>query len=213
MFSGDSLSVLLFFVGTALAGLMGAIVAPSGWRANVLWSIAVVSGVAALGWLVAPSASPAVQAIRPVLSAVVQSGALLMVGTVGIVALMIGGRRAQAPVPVLEEAPKFPTRSASDVINSLTNARLMAKQALTVGRDADFERALAGLVAAFLSAQKLFGTPTPPRRDRVVWNLEAAIRMADLVIPLLSEGHVDEAIRGANEFVSQLNPDPGQAPA
>jgi len=113
MFSGDSLSVLLFLLGTALAAMMGAITAPHGWRSKALWALCGVFTLATLGWLFAPSASPLIQALQPIAASVVQSGALVMVGTVGIVALMQGGQKAPTKTGTdfakieVPKAPKF----------------------------------------------------------------------------------------------------------
>ena len=96
MFSGDSLTILLFLAGTMIAAAIGAISAQPGWRSTTLWVVSGVFGLVSFLWLIAPSASPIIQALMPIATAAVQSGAFMMVGTVGIVALMSGGR---APAP------------------------------------------------------------------------------------------------------------------
>ena len=96
MLSGDSLTILLFLVGTMIAAGIGAITAPAGWRSKTLWAICGLFGLAGVIWLLAPTASPIVRFLSPLASAAIQSGALVMVGTVGIVALMHGRPSAQA---------------------------------------------------------------------------------------------------------------------
>ena len=96
MWSGDSLTVLLFLLGGMIAFSIGALTAPTGWRTNVLWAGAVVFLLFALAWLLAPAASPIIAPISPLVVAAVQSNALAMVLIVGVVALMIGGRSPPA---------------------------------------------------------------------------------------------------------------------
>ena len=95
MLSGESLTVFLFLVGAVLTAVIGAITAPLGWRSNCLWGLAGALALATAAWLLAPAASPVFAAIRPIAVALVESNALAMVGIVGIVALMVGGRPAK----------------------------------------------------------------------------------------------------------------------
>lgn len=98
MFSGDSLSVLLFLVATVIAAVMGALTAPPGWRTKTLIGIAAIFALATLAWLIAPAANPIIHAMRVALVAAVQGGALVMVGVVAIVAIMTR-RNPGAPLP------------------------------------------------------------------------------------------------------------------
>lgn len=92
MWSGDSLNVVLWLGGVAIAAVLGAITAPTGWRSTTLWLIALAFAIATLAWIVAPTASPAIQAVSPLLVTIATSNAVFMVAVVGVVALMIGGR-------------------------------------------------------------------------------------------------------------------------
>lgn len=117
MFRGDSLQVLLFFVGMAIGAMIAAVPTAPGRGRNFLWGVAAFFALAAIGWFVAPSASPVFQAIRPIAVAIVQSGALVVVGTVSFVAIMVrrqspqsqstGPDLADLAMPPPAPAPKF----------------------------------------------------------------------------------------------------------
>lgn len=102
MWSGDSLNIVLWLGGVAIAAVMGAIAAPIGWRSKTLWWIALVFGLATLGWIATPTASPLIRSITPVAVTIATSNALFMVIVVGVVALMVGGR----PAPVQPQSPQ-----------------------------------------------------------------------------------------------------------
>ena len=102
--SGDSLTVLLFLAGAALTAMIGAITAPSGWRAQSLWAASGFFLLVLAAWLVVPAATPLWSAVRPLIGALVHSGALVMIGTVSVVALMQG--RAKSDVAVAPSVPK-----------------------------------------------------------------------------------------------------------
>lgn len=93
MWSGDSLNVVLWLGGVTIGALIGAIGAPAGWRTKALLWIAGVFGIATLVWIIAPTASPVIRSITPIAVAIATSNAFFMVTVVGIVALMLGGRR------------------------------------------------------------------------------------------------------------------------
>jgi len=56
--SGDSLSVFLFLLGSAVACVIGALTAPVGWRVRTLWAAAAAFVVASIFWLVSVVWSP-----------------------------------------------------------------------------------------------------------------------------------------------------------
>lgn len=96
MFQGDSLTVFLFLAGTALSAFIASIAAPSGAPRKALIGVGMAFVLATVGWVVAPSAGPIMSALRPLVVAVINSGAPVMVGTVAIVTTMLV-RRDQAP--------------------------------------------------------------------------------------------------------------------
>jgi hypothetical protein len=130
MLAGDSLSVFLFLAGAGIAAVIGALTAPPGWRTRTLWWTAALFALAAGCWIIAPAASPMIQAIVRIMAAVVQSGILILIGTVLIVALMVGGRSAAEPPTSVGPAKKaLPDFASSRAINwkpdiSLTEAAM-----------------------------------------------------------------------------------------
>ena len=94
--TGDSLAIFTLLASAALACMIGALTAPSGWRVTLLWAMCAAFAVASLGWLFPPTQSPFFMGMISLFGAFARSGALVMLGTVGIVALVTGGRQ---PVP------------------------------------------------------------------------------------------------------------------
>lgn len=94
--TGDSLAVFALLASAALASMIGALTAPADWRAKVLWTMFAAFALATLGWLFPPTQSPFFMGLMRLFGAFAQSGALVMLGTVVIVALQSSGR---APPP------------------------------------------------------------------------------------------------------------------
>ena len=112
--TGDSLTTFYFLVAAAITTFVGWLTAQPGWRAKALVWLTIVFVIASLIWLIAPAASPLVQGIVSTLSALIRSGALVMVLTVGTVALMIGNRSPSAgtDAPSITSAqPAFAARA------------------------------------------------------------------------------------------------------
>ena len=105
MYSGDSLSVLLFLLGSALGSMIGA-VAAVGKRATFLSWLTAFFVALALAWIFAPAANTIAEVIRAFTVALVVSGAPVMVITIAVVALMLGGRAppGQPPIDLAELA-------------------------------------------------------------------------------------------------------------
>lgn len=196
MFSGDSLSVLLFLLGTAIAGVMGALTAPTGWRANTLWGVAGVFGLASIGWLVAPTASPFIQAFRPVAVAIVQSGALVMVGTVGVVALMVG--RQSAPGQSNSAKPEI---DLSAILSQINAAIDKADWEDYTPDTSNIISAMAELDSAFTTLQKKCGLITPKLSQQSKASLILGVRFLRTVRPYLVAGHIEEAKEAAAKFL------------
>ena len=114
MWKGDSLTVILWLLGGALATMIGALTAAPGWRTKVLWGLFGAFTLAGFAWVAAPTASPFVQAVSPFIEALIDSNFIAMVGTVGVVALIVSGRTAPAqragPIPKATSGPKFAER-------------------------------------------------------------------------------------------------------
>lgn len=112
MFEGDSLTVILWLAGGGLATMIGALTAAQGWRTKLLWTLTAAFALSLLAWILTPAASPVIQALSPVVVALVESNALAMVLIVGVVALMQSRRRPQtvASLPGAE-----PTEFESEV--------------------------------------------------------------------------------------------------
>jgi hypothetical protein len=79
-----------------VGSIIGAIGAPAGWRSKALLWSAAVFGLATLGWIIAPTASPIIQAVTPVAVAIATSNAFFMVAVITVVAIMVGGRSPPA---------------------------------------------------------------------------------------------------------------------
>lgn len=111
MWSGDSLNIVLWLGGVAIGAAIGAVGAPSGWRSKSLVWVAVVFGLATIGWIVAPTASPIIQAITPVAVAIATSNAFFMVAVIAVVTIIVGGRNPPAlpsqPAPEARQYPPF----------------------------------------------------------------------------------------------------------
>lgn len=99
--------------------MIGAITATPGWRTKVLWTLTAVFGFSCVVWIAAPAANPIMAAISPFAVALVESNALAMVGIVGVVALMIGGKsQSAATPPPIEAAPYDPLPAFADSTES-----------------------------------------------------------------------------------------------
>lgn len=114
MFTGDSLSVLLFLAGTGIAAMMGAIAAPNSQASRILWSMAAVFGVLTVIWLVAPAASPIVKRLTPIVTTIATSGVWVMLGTVFIVSQMVRAERLPAAQNTDSKLLPRPPRFAAD---------------------------------------------------------------------------------------------------
>lgn len=87
-----------------MSAVLGAIATPPGWRAKALWALSALFVILAIYWLFGRAWFPV---IATVLTALFQSGALLMIGTVAIVALMNGSRSLAVP-PAPSQALSVP---------------------------------------------------------------------------------------------------------
>ena len=86
--AGDVLSIFLFLLAAVISFGIGGFTT-NGWRSSTLWVLTAVMALAAIWWLFKPD-------MAPWISALFHSGALIILFTVGIVALMVTGRRAGA---------------------------------------------------------------------------------------------------------------------
>ena len=66
MGSGDTLSISLFLVSGVVGAMIGAITAPKGWRAQVLWALAAAFALGFLWWQIRPSPAQAADLIKRV---------------------------------------------------------------------------------------------------------------------------------------------------
>lgn len=102
--TGDSLTVFTVLASSSLACMIGALTAPAGWRAKLLWCLCAGFALASLLWLVPPIPSPFVQGAMAIVTAAITSGVWILLATVGVVALMVGRSRgdvaADLTVPV-----------------------------------------------------------------------------------------------------------------
>ena len=224
MFQGDSLTVVLWLAGAGLATMIGALTAPAGWRARFLWVLTAAFVVAALAWVLVPAASPIYQAMSPVILALVESNALTMVGTVGVVALMLGGHRNRTTTTESKvdgaEGRQGPPSAEGDqrdqpekrfrgdtisVILALDRAKKQAVSALSelsqVGRQRAADRQMPVMRAAFLTAHKECGIPLPPEGDGSFKDLARHVHMIEKILPYLRQGHVAEAKSQAQAFL------------
>ncbi|MCA3715526.1 hypothetical protein [Phenylobacterium sp.] len=88
---GDELTILLFFVGTGIAGVMGAL-STVGARSRILWGISAVFGVAALAYWRFAAADSASLAFRTLWS-------LIPFVAVTMCLLVVGDREPRKPPP------------------------------------------------------------------------------------------------------------------
>jgi hypothetical protein len=95
-----------------VGSIIGYLGAPSGWRSKALVWSAVVFGLATIGWIAAPTASPIIQAVTPVAVAIATSNGFFMVAVITVVALMVGGRAPtpRSPVDFADIDPDEPGR-------------------------------------------------------------------------------------------------------
>jgi len=194
MFQGDSLSVLLFLIGTSLAALMGAVVAQPGRARTFLWVLMTSFVVATFAWLAMPTASPTIESLKPLVYAVVRSGALVMVGTVGIVAIML--KRNPSPVS------PTPSAISIDVIAALRSTKTDAQIALSNGGLASSERTLPKIEAALLSAHKQYQIPLLANSGNARSDLQRSLGLLEKIIPYLQQGHIEEAQYVASAYIS-----------
>jgi hypothetical protein len=207
--SGDSLTVLLFLLGAAVAAAIGAITAPEGWRTQALWGFTFAFCLIAIGWVLAPAASPAMQAIEPLALALVESNFLAMTGIVGVVALMLDRDRRASNQMNDAQIDMFGTEAHQDLIYSLETAKREAEITTSTSNDANrtrnAERVLPEVRAALLSANRLYGIPLPPepkKSSSVPLFLEVHRRLIEKILPFLKQGHLAEAHNQANALLS-----------
>ena len=220
--TGDSLAVFALLASAALACMIGALPAPAGWRATLLWAMAAMFALATIGWLFPPTQSPFFMALMRLFGAFAQSGALVMLGTVSIVALIHG--RPSAQTNSIDNADDPVIRAASAKVRQKTEARSnrpflirdldFARQSAYVRNPREAEMEWPKMQAALLSANKEFGIPMPPLGFGPIADLERGKRLLEKVIPLLRAGHDEVARKEAQDFVDSLKPkDDGVAPA
>lgn len=192
--------------------MIGAITAPSGWRANTLWSGAVLFLVAALVWWRVPADSALARQMLAIFGSLIRSGALVMVITVSAVALMTRTQKPQAVATTGVVAPEIAAAKA-ERIKAIANDRVIAEMrtakdgasiALQHNTVRSAERAWPRTRAALLSGHKQFGLAMPPEDERAQLNLECARRYIERVLPYLSSGHIEEAVQEGQEFIDGL---------
>lgn len=111
MWQGDSLTVIFGLAGFAVASLIGALTAPDGWKPKALWAATALFTLLLGTWIAAPALGPTVQAAKPVLGSLIQSGALMMIGTVVVVALIV--KKQRPPNPNGPHSPKLPASTSN----------------------------------------------------------------------------------------------------
>ncbi len=91
-------------------------------------------------------------------------------------------------------------------ISALYKARDDARIAVLRGTDQAAERAIPGMKAALLTAQKRFGTPAVQLDDSMppVTALELQRRLLERILPMLDAGHYDEAREEARAYLDKM---------
>ncbi len=121
--TGDSLTILTVFASSSLAAMIGALTAPPGKRATFLWVLCGAFALLTLAQAFTPWQSPLVRDVMSVVGTFATSGAWVMLGTVGIVAMMQPKTRTAAPElgpdpatpspPLATPTPKFASHRTS----------------------------------------------------------------------------------------------------
>lgn len=202
--SGDSLSVFLFLLAGALTMAVAAISLEPGWRTQLFWALAGIFIVMAGAWWLAPAASPLLQSIKPFAVALVQSGAAVMIGTVGTVSMMLYRQRPKA-FDLSELETPIAEKTDQAIIKTLEGALVGTQISMSQGGTRGVERALPGIRAALLSAQKQFEIRLPQETGNTAVDMQTAQRFLEIVLPFLSLGHVVEARQEAEKFIERLS--------
>ena len=196
--TGDPLAIWLFLLAAMIAAAIGALSVPSGKVRNSLWGFAALSAFAAFSWWHWSAASPIVRVVQPFVSALVQSGALVMVVTITVVSMMVRGQRPKSNPGTVEVLQRDQDQK---VIRALEDARNYAHTALSLRTQRDAEMALPEMKAALLSANKHFKIPMLPLGLGAKLDIEAGMRLIEKINPLLDGGHIDEARTEAQAFI------------
>lgn len=207
--SGDNLTICVGLLSAVLACMIGALTAPADWRGRTLWTLTVLFGAVTLAWWLAPVTSPLARHLFEVLAALFHSGGFVMLGTVSVVALMVGSSKPEAsrkgtPEAVAASQAHQTKIEAGRVIDQLQRAKDNAAIALSRRSEREAERALPRVKAALLSANKQFGIPAPTWVDLAIIDLHDGVRVIEESLPFLRDGHVEEAREAAKSYLAKL---------
>lgn len=121
------------------------------------------------------------------------------------------------PEPVVDIQPKPATappdhrnqRREDERVNDILryakdDAAIAASRYTSSNRNRTAESAIPRMKAALLSAHKHYGTPPLFETGEAHLDLELGRRLIEKVLPLLQEGHVDEARQEADAFMSRM---------
>lgn len=198
MFEGDSLTVIFGLASFVVACVIGALTAVEGWKTTSLWFATVIFVFMLVAWIAAPALGPAVQAAKPVVGSFVQSGAVVMIGTVAIVALMT----KQKTKISIAEPNLHPSHNVSpQVRKQIADAIDRADWEDFTPDPSSIIAGIAVLNSAFTTLSKEFQMPTPSLSEQSKKSLVYGVRFLRLVQPYLEAGHVDEANDAAADFL------------
>lgn len=88
---------------------------------------------------------------------------------------------------------------------SIQMAKDGARRAAAKNNVREAEKEFPRLKAALLTANKEFGMPIPPSGRGAVNDLELGLRFLEVVLPLLHEGHIEEAKTEAEGFLKRFD--------
>lgn len=203
--TGDTLTV----IGLALAAMIGALTT-SGWRAQFLWVLTAASALLALAYAGAlgsfgTSIAGAGELVTPLIAPV----------TIGIVALMLKGRRTQRemePEPKGTEEPEGPAPPADALRPGLSNTKIEVWRARRDARIALAERRAnvagntAAMESALASVRRTFAVETPAATGDARADLKLWEEYFEVVWPFLENGNYEEAKARAVRFLAERQP-------
>jgi len=113
---------------------------------------------------------------------------------------------AATPVPDWKPSKELIDKNADQsAIRALKNVKWSADIAIA-GRDRrEIEAEVNEMRAAFLTAHKRFGTPLLPDLADVSQKVQAGRRIIEKMLPYLKAGHIDEAVREAQNFIDEID--------
>lgn len=120
-------------------------------------------------------------------------------------------KRASPPAPVapslVTDAAAADARETRRAIASLQRAEDEARLAVVHNTEREAERAMPGMKAALITAQKRFGIPHVALDDEgqsPIYALEFRRRLLERILPMLEAGHYDEACAEAKAYMGKF---------